>query len=413
MSTGAATKPRIVSLDQFRGYTVLGMFLVNFVGSLEASHYLLRHHNTFCSYADTIMPQFFFAVGFAFRLTFRRRIESDGPRTAYFRVIRRLLGLILLALVVYSVDRGFDTWRQLTESGFWEAIKTPLKRDWFQTLTHIAVTSLWVLPVIRARASVRIAFMLASAGLHAVLSHVFYFHWLHAAPSGIDGGPLGFLTWTIPVIVGTLACDVIVRAEDRHRVLPLAFWSVALMALGYLLSCGARLYDIPGGQAAPPPAQKLAAEPVVPSGEQLDAARRKLAEGRWPELLAEPPFVPPPHPPGEIGRSYEFRQENYWMMSQRAGTLSYLTFASGFSLAVYVLFYLCCDRWGRQLGVLRTLGMNALAAYVLHMLVEVAIRPFVPSDSPAWYAWSACLLFLAITYLLVRSLERQNIYLKL
>ena len=29
---------RIVSLDQFRGYTVAGMLLVNFIGGVEASH---------------------------------------------------------------------------------------------------------------------------------------------------------------------------------------------------------------------------------------------------------------------------------------------------------------------------------------------------------------------------------------
>ena len=71
------------ALDQFRGYTVMGMFLVNFVGSFEAAGWLLKHHNTFCSYADTIMPQFFFAVGFAFRLTFCRRIESGATAAAY------------------------------------------------------------------------------------------------------------------------------------------------------------------------------------------------------------------------------------------------------------------------------------------------------------------------------------------
>ena len=70
MSHASPAGQRIISLDQFRGYTVLGMFLVNFVGGFEATHYLLKHHNTFCSYSDTIMPQFLFAVGFAFRLTF-------------------------------------------------------------------------------------------------------------------------------------------------------------------------------------------------------------------------------------------------------------------------------------------------------------------------------------------------------
>ena len=71
--TRVAEPSRLVSLDQFRGYTVLGMFIVNFVGGFASTHWLLKHHNTFCSYAVTIMPQFFFAVGFAYRLTIVRR----------------------------------------------------------------------------------------------------------------------------------------------------------------------------------------------------------------------------------------------------------------------------------------------------------------------------------------------------
>jgi predicted acyltransferase len=65
-----ASGRRIISLDQFRGYTVAGMFVVNFLGGFAVTPAVLRHHNSYCSYADTIMPQFLFAVGFAFRLTF-------------------------------------------------------------------------------------------------------------------------------------------------------------------------------------------------------------------------------------------------------------------------------------------------------------------------------------------------------
>lgn len=57
---------RLVSLDQFRGYTVIGMILVNYVGGFAVVPEVLKHHNDYCSYADTIMPQFLFAVGFAF-----------------------------------------------------------------------------------------------------------------------------------------------------------------------------------------------------------------------------------------------------------------------------------------------------------------------------------------------------------
>ena len=71
---------RIVSMDQFRGYTVAGMFLVNFVGGLAAFPEVLKHHNghPYFSYADTIMPSFMFAAGFSYRLTVLRRLGQQG-----------------------------------------------------------------------------------------------------------------------------------------------------------------------------------------------------------------------------------------------------------------------------------------------------------------------------------------------
>ena len=58
------SRQRIQSLDQFRGYTVAAMFVVNFLGGFASVPAILRHHNTYCSYADIVMPHFFFAVGF-------------------------------------------------------------------------------------------------------------------------------------------------------------------------------------------------------------------------------------------------------------------------------------------------------------------------------------------------------------
>ena len=72
-------RERIISLDQFRGYTVAAMFFVNFIGGFKvAAPDFLLHHNTYCSYADTIMPHFLFAVGFALRLVMIREVERRG-----------------------------------------------------------------------------------------------------------------------------------------------------------------------------------------------------------------------------------------------------------------------------------------------------------------------------------------------
>jgi predicted acyltransferase len=403
-ASAAAASQRLVSLDQFRGYTVAGMMLVNFIGAYAACPRILRHTHDYVSYADTIMPQFLFAVGFAFRLTFGRRVASEGLGAAYRRVVRRLLGLVLVSLVVYTVGRRAETWQALTELGVWGAIADPLKRSWFQTLMHIAVTGLWLTPVIRASAPVRILWMLGSAAAHVALSYAFNFNWVNGVPrgpNGIDGGPLGFLTWTIPAGVGTLACDAIVSARSRWKVTGIFGWAVLLMGLGYVISCGTRFYDVPPAMIESLKGKKLAEDPVWPSRERINA---KLSRSSLAELLAEPPLVPPP--------GADQRKWNYWMMSQRAGTLSYVTFSAGFSLAVYLLFHVLCDWCGLQLPLFRTFGTNALAAYVLHDMVASAVEPFVPKDAPGWYVVAGLLVFFWITWLFVRTLEKQGFYLR-
>ena len=414
-SAAESTEPskRLTSLDQFRGYTVLGMLIVNYFGGYQACPQVLKHTHDYCSYADTIMPQFLFAVGFSLRLTVGRQLQNGASWQTYGRIVRRLLGLALVAFVVYSVSPRAGSWEKLQEIGIWGAIAEPLKRQWFQTLMHIAVTSLWIVPVIHRPFSTRLAWMLGSATLHVVLSYLFNFTWCNTDPNAIDGGPLGFLSWTIPAMLGTFACDWFVpsRSADAKPIVPSraiglsVITACLLMLLGYAFSCATRFYDVASasenGQTNALVLAKIPADPVVPDRSRMESKIRENTMMAW---LAEPPFVKPP--------SRSERQWNYWMMSQRAGTLSYLTFAAGFSLAIFVLFYVLCDLAGAQLPIFKTFGTNALAAYVLHDLVSNAVQPFFPKDSPMWYAYSGLALFCLITWLFLRSLQRQNIFLR-
>ncbi len=402
---------RLASLDQFRGYTVVGMLLVNYFGGYAVCPQVLKHTHDYCSYADTIMPQFLFAVGFALRLTFGRRMQTQGSAAAYGRMIRRLLGLVMVTLVVYTVGQRAPNWEQLKEMGPWQALYEPFKRSWFQTLMHIAVTSLWLLPVVHSKWSVRILWMVGSAVAHVVLSYWFNFVWCNTAPNGIDGGPLGFLTWTIPAIVGTLACDVFVQPRSQLQMGSMTLVkvfavSMLLMGLGYAISCGTRLYDVPASQVESLKAEKLAADPVWPSRERIKSKyeEAKQAGSVISAWLAEPPFIKPP--------GQDFRKWNYWMMSQRGGTLAYPLFTAGFSLLVYLLFFIGCDICGLGLPFFKTFGTNALIAYVLHSMVGNAVNPFFPKDSPAWYAYTGLALFFWVTWVFVRHLEKQGVYLR-
>jgi hypothetical protein len=128
--------------------------------------------------------------------------------------------------------------------------------------------------------------------------------------------------------------------------------------------------------------------------------------------LIEPPFVPPAANPADP-KGEPHRPVNLWSMSQRAGSLSYLTFGAGLSLAVYALFVLACDAGRLRLGVLETFGSNALAAYIIHMLVMRAVKPYAPGDSPLWYALTTFAVFLGICYLFIRHLEKNKLFLRL
>jgi predicted acyltransferase len=524
-AASASTKTRLASLDQFRGYTVAGMFLVNYLG-YDWMPAVLLHHHTYCSYADTIMPQFLFAVGFAMRLSFGRRVQTHGLAAGYWRMVRRILGLLLVSFAIYTEGRAVENWEQLVDLGAWNVVAPYLKRHWLQTLGQIAITSLWILPVIRAGAGVRILFTLASGIAHVGLSHLFNYHWVNTDPNGVDGGPLGFLTWTIPTIVGTLACDAVVEAPRRPRLGRIMLTALTIMGLGYVFSCGTRLYDLSEAQivqlkedhAAEDAAKKAMngqidarVKKIAATEEAMARVNEKIAEARrvqlrekfvelrskpenadrprrevidgaekqlqttppnpaitqlaaeaeslkqreaeipklksevaglraqlrafrdvklaptpvipphetwrsrnWKTLLAEPPFVEPPHDDPRVdSRPYDMqRYWNYWMMTQRGGSLSYLTFGAGFALLVYVLFYVLADMLHVRLGLFRTFGTNALAAYVLAGIIGGAVKTFVPGDAPPLYVISSFVVHFSLVWLFVRTLEKNGIFLR-
>ncbi len=424
MSQDANLKPRLVSLDQFRGYTIAGMFLVNFIGGFAVSPFLFRHHYTFCSYADTIMPHFLFAVGFAFRLSFGRRELKPGASAGYGRVVRRLVGLGLVGLFIFQMDDRLDPryWIDLVSRQAWNEVWRPFGKNWMQTLFQIATATCWVVPVIRARARWRVLWLVASAALHVLISHYFYYAWMYEPGQGHTGGPLGFLTWCIPTLVGTFACDWALDGVGKGRIGRMFAWSLVLMAIGYVMSCGTRWYDVPADETTADAVGETASNPVIPTAKQFDSWQQHIQRGEWSSVVAEPPFVPPP----DTGH----RKWNYWMMSVKPGTLSFMTFNAGFSMFVYMLFYLACDGGGLQLGLFRTLGRNSLAGYLIQWptddiftkLIERTSARWGPSlgfppdavgrNAPVVFVLVGFAVYFAVNWLILWAMERKKIFLK-
>lgn len=399
---------RIESLDQFRGYTVAGMFVVNFLGGLAAIHPVLKHNNSYFSYADTIMPSFMFICGVAYRLVFVRRAEKVGAAATRWSVVKRSLGLILVSLAVYGFGNSFKSFDEITAESVREFLAKLLKADLWEVLAIIGAAQILILPVIGARPLTRVAAIVGLLAAHVLITYNFNYDFVHGRPNWLDaywgaaknrawdGGFFGVMMWSVPMLFGTLAYDAWVGSGPGKASAKILFWGILLMGLGYGASCLTRLYDVPADSPEATAKGGFPESPVYPPLEKL--------EGReWTDLLAEPPFVGPP----------DSRPANYWRMDKRIVSLSFTLFASGFALALYGLFVIACDIGPVNIPLFRTLGRNALAAYVIHHVVEHTILTVVPKDSPLWYCLAGLTVFLAISYLFVRSLEKQGVFIKL
>jgi predicted acyltransferase len=99
--TDESKSTRLISLDVFRGLTMMGMTIVNNPGSWSHVYPPLRHAEwNGWTITDLVFPFFIFIVGAAIPYALGKRFESDSRQKIYLKIVKRTAVMFLLGLVL-------------------------------------------------------------------------------------------------------------------------------------------------------------------------------------------------------------------------------------------------------------------------------------------------------------------------
>ncbi len=114
-------KPRFLSIDAFRGATIVAMVFVNFVGNYTAIPWWSKHvADVGLTYVDLVAPFFIFAIALTYHQSYRRSLQQNGSVETFLKFIRRyfaLLGIGLLAGTVFIQSEIVFEWSALPSIG--------------------------------------------------------------------------------------------------------------------------------------------------------------------------------------------------------------------------------------------------------------------------------------------------------
>jgi predicted acyltransferase len=123
LADNTTTQTRLVSVDVFRGMTIVAMILVNNPGSVGTTYRPLKHAEWHgWTPTDLVFPFFLFIVGVAIVLALKRRLDAGTPRGPLVaKILKRSVIIFGLGLFLSGYpfglfgSRGFaellDTWR--------------------------------------------------------------------------------------------------------------------------------------------------------------------------------------------------------------------------------------------------------------------------------------------------------------
>ncbi len=209
------TKQRIKAIDQFRGFAIIGMVLINYGTWVESVPEWLKHApDVGLNFPDLGAPVFVFAIGLTFGLSFHRRVERDGLPTTIGHFIRRYLAFLGMGAIISAGETALG----LNTSGV----------DW-GVLQAIGCAGLVTLMVIFLPPGIRLGFGLGLLAVYQILLDTYWLDFVRRSP---HGGLPGVLSWSAILIISTVFGDLY-HHEGNRKYFP--FVSFLFLVAGFTL----------------------------------------------------------------------------------------------------------------------------------------------------------------------------------
>lgn len=207
---------RIQAIDQFRGFAILLMVVVNYLSGIESIPAWLKHvPDIGMNFPDLGTPVFIFAIGLTYGLSYHRRVDEDGLPATLGHFIRRYLAFLGLGAIITAGQSALG-------------IKTELL-DW-GVLQSIGVAGLLTLGVISFSTWARLGIGLGLLGIYQLLMDQF---WLGLVLGSQHGGLPGSVSWAAILILSTVLGDLF---HDQRQRKNFPWVSVGFLVGGFALA---------------------------------------------------------------------------------------------------------------------------------------------------------------------------------
>jgi len=188
---------RILSIDVFKGLTILLMVFINTFQPYDDVPAWSKHAGEYgLTYVDLVAPFFVFMLALNMKISYKRRVEKFGKKRAALRFIRRFLIFIGIGLVltIYVDYNGF----------------------YFQwgTLQVLGFSGLMVLPLLELKPFVKLTFATIFMVLHQLIlltpaSVIIY--------ESVEGGVLAVLSWGSMMILSSFLAEGVGNGKEQVK----------------------------------------------------------------------------------------------------------------------------------------------------------------------------------------------------